>query len=133
MISLRSGLCILASTGASLREVVPLGIHTNVNTYAAVCHTEYHTGLALSSSVAGFGFLLRVLFVIFIFGLLVCSFILLLLRGCCAQQKYTALDIQTPDCSLGHPRDFHCNALAHTVTPICSNSLLLTYKLQNRF
>ena len=34
MISLRSGLCILASTGVSLQGVVPLGIHTNVNTYA---------------------------------------------------------------------------------------------------
>ena len=33
MISLRSGLCILASTGVSLQKVVPLGIHTNVNTY----------------------------------------------------------------------------------------------------
>ena len=38
MISLRSGLCILASTGVSLRKVVPLGIHTNVNTYAAVSY-----------------------------------------------------------------------------------------------
>ena len=41
-----------------------------------------HTGLALSSSVAGFGvslssvsFLLRVSFVIFIFGLFVCLFV----------------------------------------------------------
>ena len=41
MVSLRSGLCILASTGASLREVVPLGIHTNVNTYAAVEYTRF--------------------------------------------------------------------------------------------
>ena len=32
MISLRSGLCILASTRVSLQKVVPLGIHTNVNT-----------------------------------------------------------------------------------------------------
>ena len=54
--------------------------------------------------------------------------ILLLLRGCCAQQKYTVLDIQSPDCSLGYSRDFRCNALAHTVTPVCSNSRLLTYK-----
>ena len=38
MISLRSGLCILASTGVSLQKVVPLGIHTNVNTYAAVSY-----------------------------------------------------------------------------------------------
>ena len=38
MISLRSGLCILARTGVSLQEVVPLGIHTNVNTYAAVSY-----------------------------------------------------------------------------------------------
>ena len=38
MISLRSGLCILASTGVSLQEVVPLGVHTNVNTYAAVSY-----------------------------------------------------------------------------------------------
>ena len=29
MISLRSGLCILAHTGVSLQKVVPLGIHTN--------------------------------------------------------------------------------------------------------
>ena len=54
--------------------------------------------------------------------------ILLLLRGCCAQQKYTVLDIQSPDCSVGHPWDFRCNALAHTVTPVCSDSRLLTYK-----
>ena len=38
MISLRSGLCILAHTGVSLQKVVPLGIHTNVNTYAAVSY-----------------------------------------------------------------------------------------------
>ncbi len=38
MISLRSGLCILASAGVSLQKVVPLGIHTNVNTYAAVSY-----------------------------------------------------------------------------------------------
>ena len=38
MVSLRSGLCILASTGVSLQKVVPLGIHTNVNTYAAVSY-----------------------------------------------------------------------------------------------
>ena len=38
MISLRSGLCILARTGVSLQEVVPLGIHTNVNTYAVSEH-----------------------------------------------------------------------------------------------
>ena len=38
MISLRSGLCILASTGVSLQKVVPLGIHTNVNTYSAVSY-----------------------------------------------------------------------------------------------
>ena len=38
MISLRSGLCILARTGVSLQKVVPLGIHTNVNTYAAVSY-----------------------------------------------------------------------------------------------
>ena len=38
MISLRSGLCILASTGVSLQKVVSLGIHTNVNTYAAVSY-----------------------------------------------------------------------------------------------
>ena len=38
MISLRSGLCILAHTGVSLQEVVPLVIHTNVNTYAAVSY-----------------------------------------------------------------------------------------------
>ena len=37
-IILTSGLCILASTGVSLQKVVPLGIHTNVNTYAAVSY-----------------------------------------------------------------------------------------------
>ena len=41
MISLRSGLCILASTGVSLQKVVPLGIHTNVNTYAAVSYWSF--------------------------------------------------------------------------------------------
>ena len=33
--------CILASTGVSLQKVVPLGIHTNVNTYAAVSYWSY--------------------------------------------------------------------------------------------
>ena len=43
-------------------------------------------------------------------------------------KKNRVIRLQSPDCSEGHPWDFHCNALAHTVTPICSDSRLLTYK-----
>ena len=49
MISLRSGLCILAGTGVSLRKVVLLGIHTNVNTYAAVSYWSCFVSTPASS------------------------------------------------------------------------------------